>query len=148
LAKSKGASTDRPSIEGVSDGESAAASRSDMPQSRRGLDRIFLPAVVLVMVTAVWVANRSGEEEASLPVPDFSMPGIELEIPFEMPYKMVRFKRHEAQHPDLDLRHGQIYDADGKSTELVIVEVRDSLLASSARDESDIETEVSRIAIR
>jgi len=114
----------------------------------RGLDRVFLPCVVIVMVAAVWVANRSGDDEASLPLPDFSMPGIELEIPFDMPYKMVRFKRPEAQHPDLDLRLGQIYDRDGKSTELVIVEVREALLASSARDESDIETTVGQIAVR
>ncbi len=95
---------------------------------KRRMDGAFLPAVLLVMIGAAWFANRPVEEGPSQAMPDFSMPGIELEIPFELPFSIVRFKRPQA--PELELT---------RDTEGVIKEVRAALLISSARDGSDVE---------
>ena len=97
---------------------------------KRRMDGAFLPAVLLVMIGAAWFANRPVEEGPSLAMPDFSMPGIELEIPFELPYAIVRFKRPQAPELELELT---------RDTEGVIKEVRAALLVSSAREESDVE---------
>ena len=95
---------------------------------KRRMDGAFLPAVLLVMIAAAWFANRPVPDGPSQTVPDFSMPGIELEIPFEFPGSIVRFKRPKS--PELEL---------SRDTEGVIKEVRAALLLSSKRDESDVE---------
>jgi hypothetical protein len=53
-------------------------------------------------------------------VPDFSLPSVEIEAPFELPYTFVRFARPEA--PRLRL---------SESMASVMVEVRAALLESS-----------------
>lgn len=64
-------------------------------------------------------SEASDGEFAALP--DFSLPSIEFEVPFELPYRFVRFARPEP--PALVL---------ADNVEGAIVEVRSALLESAA----------------
>lgn len=94
--------------------------------SRRG-DVFYFGGLALVVGTALWI--RGGEDEAvDAGSIDFSLPGLQLEIPFELPFAEVRFKR--PAEPRLQIGH---------DTEGVIVQVRRNLLESSSRRGDDIE---------
>lgn len=94
--------------------------------SRRG-DAFYFGFLVVAVGLGGWLARSMGDAPATGPVPDFSMPGIELEIPFELPAAFVGFRRPEA--PRLELGH---------DTERVITQVRHALLESSERDAGDL----------
>ena len=98
--------------------------------SRRG-DAFYFGFLLLAMALAAGLTRTWGEAPASGPVPDFSMPGIQLEIPFELPSAFVGFGRREA--PRLELGH---------DTERVISQVRHALLESSGRDARDLRVTV------
>ena len=69
-------------------------------------------------------ANHSADEEVAGTVPDFELPELAFEVPFEMPYSMVRFERRAA--PVLAL---------SGDVESALVEVRSALLRSSKQVE-------------
>ena len=93
---------------------------------RRG-DAFYFGILATVLGLALWI-GRGGEDEAVDATPiDFSLPGLRLEIPFDLPVPIVRFRQPEA--PRLELGH---------DTEGVIVEVRRGLLESSRRDGDDV----------
>jgi hypothetical protein len=97
--------------------------------SRRG-DALYFGLFAAALAVAVWIGGR--EEEIVAPAPiDFSLPGIEFDVPFAMPFARVEFKRAEA--PRLAL---------GGDTERVIVQVRRNLLESSFRDGDDVEVSI------
>ncbi len=93
---------------------------------RRG-DAYYFGLLAAVLGLALWIGGREEEGIAAETI-DFSFPGVQLEIPFELPFAEVRFKRPAAPR----LRIGQ-------DTEGVIVEVRRNLLESSSRDSEDVE---------
>lgn len=93
---------------------------------RRG-DAFYFGALALVLGVALWIGGGEDEAVDAGPI-DFSLPGLQLEIPFELPFAEVRFKR--PAEPRLRIGH---------DTEGVIVEVRRNLLESSSRDGDDIE---------
>lgn len=93
---------------------------------RRG-DGYYFGLLAAVLGLALWIGGREEEGVAAETI-DFSFPGVQLEIPFELPFAEVRFKRPAAPR----LRIGQ-------DTEGVIVEVRRNLLESSSRDAEDVE---------
>ena len=93
---------------------------------RRG-DAFYFGILALVLGVALWIGDAEDETVVAQPI-DFSLPGLELEIPFELPFAEVRFKRPATPR----LRIGQ-------DTEGVIAEVRRNLLESSSRDGDDIE---------
>ena len=94
---------------------------------RRG-DVFYFGILALVLGLALWTGGREDDAAGSAGAIDFSLPGLELEIPFELPFAEVRFKR--PAEPRLRIGH---------DTEGVIVEVRRNLLESSSRDGDDIE---------
>jgi len=89
--------------------------------SNRRFDLIYFAVFLLVLGLGYWVASQDEEDAEVAFVPDFSLPSIEIEAPFEFPYTFVRFARPEA--PRLRL---------SESMASVIVEVRKALLESSA----------------
>ena len=97
---------------------------------RRG-DVFYFGILALVLGLALWTGGREDEAAGSTGAIDFSLPGLELEIPFELPFAEVRFKRPAT--PRLEIGH---------DTEGVIVEVRRNLLESSSRDGDDIEVAI------
>ena len=101
-----------------------------MEISNRRMDAIYFLAFLGVVLVGVFMAARPSDEVANTALPDFSLPGIELPVPFELPYGFVRFTRGEA--PKLKL---------SENTESVIVEVREALLESAAPVAVGVETE-------
>ena len=96
---------------------------------RRG-DAFYFGILAMVLGVALWIGGREEETIAGEAI-DFSFPGVELEIPFDLPFAEVRFKRPAT--PRLQI---------GQDTEGVIVEVRRNLLESSSRDEADVEVDL------
>ena len=88
--------------------------------ANRRFDALYFLAFLCVVAGAFWLTRADDEASDGLVVPDFALPSIELEAPFEMPYVFVRFARPPA--PQLQL---------GQDTEKVIAEVRASLLETS-----------------
>ncbi len=98
---------------------------------RRG-DVFYFGVLALVIGGALWIGSGEDDDEtAQAGAIDFSLPGLQLEIPFELPFAEVRFKRPAT--PRLEI---------GQDTEGVIVEVRRNLLESSSRDGDDIEVAI------
>ena len=97
--------------------------------SRRG-DALCFGLFAAALAVAVWIGDREEETVARAAI-DFSLPGIELDFPFALPFARVEFKRAEA--PRLAL---------GDDTERVIVQVRRNLLESSSRDGDDVEVSI------
>ena len=101
--------------------------------SNRRFDLIYFAVFLLVIGLGYWVATQDEEDVDIASVPDFSLPSIEIEAPFEFPYSFVRFARPEA--PRLRL---------SESMASAIVEVRTALLDSSApvevRDDTRLAT--------
>lgn len=93
---------------------------------RRG-DVFYFGVLALVLGVALWIGGGEDEAVDAGPI-DFSLPGLQLEIPFELPFAEVRFKR--PAEPRLQIGH---------DTEDVIVQVRRNLLESSSREGDDIE---------
>ncbi len=90
--------------------------------TNRRVDAIYF-LVFLAIVAVGWgLSNRPTDEEASLPLPDFQPLELSLEVPFEIPYQMVKFKSRVA--PQLRLS-GDI--------ETVLVENRRVLLKGSGQ---------------
>lgn len=100
---------------------------------RRG-DVFYFGVLSLVLGVALWLGGGDDETVEAGPI-DFSLPGLQLEIPFELPLAEFRFKR--PAEPRLEIGH---------DTEGVIVEVRRNLLESSSRDEEDLEVEIDSAA--
>ena len=94
-----------------------------------GVEDLFLPAVVAIMVAAVWYASRPEESDTTLALPDFSLPGIELPVRIELPQHFARVERGEA--PRLQL---------GANAEGALREIRQRLLSSSERRSAEVET--------
>lgn len=91
--------------------------------SNRRVDVIFFGLLLAVSVIGYYAANRSSElsaEGSSLVLPDFSPSPLLLEIPFDFPYAIVKFKSLPA--PKLDL---------SDDMEAALSEVRSALLESS-----------------
>jgi len=88
--------------------------------SNRRFDLVLFTVLLLVVGFGYLVANRAPEETEVVILPDFSLPTIDLEIPFELPYAFVKFARPEP--PKLEL---------SENMESVMVEVRSALLESS-----------------
>ena len=97
--------------------------------SRRG-DALYFSPFAAALAVAIWMGGREAETVAHAAI-DFSLPGIELDVPFALPFARVEFKRAEA--PRLAL---------GDDTERVIVQVRRNLLESSSRDGDDVEVSI------
>ncbi len=98
-------------------------------RGRRLVEGLFLPIVLAVMAGAAWYAGRPQDPEPTMPLPDFSLPGLEIEAAFELPYVFTPLQ----PRPTPRLRLVQ-------DTERVIVEVREALLESSTRDRGDVGT--------
>jgi len=88
--------------------------------SNRRVDAIYFLLLLVVSVAGFYVANRPSTEEATLDLPDFSLPPLVLEVPFELPYSIVRFK--SLASPRLNL---------SDDMESVLGENREALLESS-----------------
>ena len=88
--------------------------------SNRRVDAIYFLLLIAVSVVGFYVANRPSTEEASLDLPDFSLPPLVLEVPFELHYTTVRFK--SLASPTLSL---------SDDMESVLGEVRTALLERS-----------------
>lgn len=88
--------------------------------SSRRFDLIYFAAFLLVVGLGYAIASREQEGTEPVTVPDFSLPSIELEAPFDPPHPFVRFDRPEP--PRLLL---------SENMASVLVEVRDALLESS-----------------
>ncbi len=84
------------------------------------MDLTYFTVLLLVAGVGYLVANRESEESEAIVVPDFSLPSIDLEIPFALPHAFVRFARPDP--PRLEL---------SENMESVRVEVRSVLLESS-----------------
>ena len=91
-------------------------------------DVVFFLMFVLALGVGWWVHASTPEDDEHWEIPDFSLPGIELAMPIELPESVFRIRRPEV--PRLRI---------GRDTEQVIVEVRRVLIASSAVDEEDVE---------
>lgn len=101
--------------------------------SRRG-DAVYFGAFAVALAAALWLARSDEDAGDAASVVDFSLPGIELDLPFELPFAQVRFRRPET--PRLEL---------SRDTEGVILEVRRSLLESSSRAGDDVEVSLEGI---
>ena len=91
--------------------------------SNRRVDAIYFFLLLTVAVAGYYaaeVANWPSAEEATLDLPDFSLPPLVLEVPFELPYTIVRFKSVDS--PRLNL---------SDDMESVLGENRVALLESS-----------------
>lgn len=109
-------------------------SDSDRPaqatrRARRLAESLFLPVVLAVMAGSAWYASREPEDTGPISLPDFSLPGLELDVAIELPYRFAALRRREA--PRLEI---------GRDTEGVIAAVRRGLLESSAREAADVES--------
>jgi len=89
----------------------------------RRVDGIYFLLLLAVSVIGYYAANRPSdpsEEGVVLALPDFSLPPLVLEVPFELPYTVVKFNRLDA--PTLEF---------SDDMESVLGEVRSALLESS-----------------
>ena len=105
------------------------------PRGRRLSESLFLPVVLVVMAGSAWYASREPEETGPISLPDFSLPGLELDVAIELPYRFAPLRRREA--PRLEI---------GRDTEGVIAAVRRGLLESSAREKADVEAPPASLA--
>jgi len=103
--------------------------------SNRRFDAIYFFSFLLVVLIGYLAANADSGEIEGVEIPDFSMPGIEIEVPFELPYAFVKFTR--VPPSKLTLSGG---------TESAVQEVRAVLLESSAPIE--LREEVRHVAVR
>jgi hypothetical protein len=103
--------------------------------SNRRVDLVYFAVFLLVVGLGYLVANEQSEEGEAVALPDFTLPTIDLEIPFELPYAFVKFARPEP--PKLDL---------SENMESVIVEVRSALLESSEPREIRSEARIAALA--
>jgi len=88
--------------------------------SNRRVDLVYFSVFLLVVGLGYLIANRTVDEGEAVALPDFSLPTIDLVVPFELPYAFVSFTRPES--PQLVL---------SENMESVMVEVRSALLESS-----------------
>jgi len=88
--------------------------------SNRRIDLIYFLALVLVVGVGYVATNHAPEETEAVVLPDFSLPVIEFEIPFELPYRFAQYARPAS--PKLAL---------SQNMESVMIEVRSALLESS-----------------
>jgi hypothetical protein len=88
--------------------------------SNRRMDAIFFGLFLVVSGVGYFLANRPTDEQATRVVPDFSLPELVYEIPFEFPYAIMKFETRVA--PKLELTDGM---------ESALGEVRSALLKSS-----------------
>ena len=89
----------------------------------RRVDGFYFLLLLAVSVIGYYAANRlsdPSEEGVALALPDFSLPPLVLEVPFELPYTVVKFERLAA--PTLEF---------SGNMESVLGEVRSALLESS-----------------
>ena len=92
--------------------------------SNRQGDAVYFLVLAAAVGAAWWATSRPGEPTSSQELPDFSLPGLRLDVPLELPGFDVEFRRRAS--PSLRLGH---------DTEGVIREVRAALLASASPDE-------------
>jgi hypothetical protein len=89
----------------------------------RRVDGFYFLLLLVVPVLGYYAANRPSdlsEEGVALALPDFSLPPLVLEVPFELSYTVVKFERLAA--PALEF---------SDNMESVLGEVRSALLESS-----------------
>lgn len=102
--------------------------------SNRRFDLIYFAVFLLIIGLGYWVATQDEQDVDDIAsIPDFHLPSIEIEAPFEFPYAFVRLARPEA--PRLRL---------SENMASAMVEVRTALLESSApvevRDDTRLAT--------
>lgn len=88
--------------------------------SNRRMDLVYFVVFLVVVGAGYLIANHESEDTEVVTLPDFSLPTIDLEMPFELPYAFIEFARPEP--PKLVL---------SENMESVMVEVRTSLLESA-----------------
>lgn len=90
--------------------------------TNRRFDLIYILAFLLVLGLGYLAAERDDADDGpEMVLPEFALPSIDLEAPFDLPYVFVRYARPEP--PRLVL---------AESMESAMVEVRTALLESSA----------------
>ena len=102
--------------------------------SNRRVDLVYFAVFLLVIGLGYLFANQQSGEVEEIALPDFSLPTIDLEVPFELPYAFVKFARPEP--PRLVL---------SENMESVMVEVRSALLESSEPIEVEAEPHLAAI---
>jgi hypothetical protein len=88
--------------------------------TNRGSDAIYFALLLAVAGIGYFTANWSGEEADGLPLPDFKPLPLTFEVPFELPFYVVKFKTGAPRSLALS-----------SNMERALVEVRASLLESS-----------------
>jgi hypothetical protein len=99
------------------------------------MDLIYFMLLLLVVVVGYLAANQESDEAEVVMLPDFSLPVMDLEIPFEFPYDFVKYARPTP--PKLVL---------SENMESVMIEVRSALLKSSEPVEIRPEAQFAAIA--
>lgn len=104
--------------------------------SNRRVDAIYFLLLLAVSVAGYYLANRPAEERASLELPDFSLPPLVLEVPFDLPYTIVNFESLAAPRlrlsDDMESVLGEVRTALLKSSKLVEVHsMEDQLVAAN-----------------
>lgn len=91
--------------------------------SHRRVDAICIVLLLAVCAMSYYGANRPldpSQEGVPLGLPDFHLPPLVLEVPFDLPYAIVKFE--SAAAPTLELSDGM---------ESALGEIRSALLESS-----------------
>ncbi|GEM_PF-3536841 len=88
--------------------------------SNRRMDLIYFMLLLFVVVVGYLAANQELDEGEVVMLPDFSLPVMDLEIPFEFHYDFGQYARPAP--PKLVL---------SENMESVMIEVRSALLESS-----------------
>lgn len=109
--------------------------REGQTMSNRRTDLIYFVVFLLVVGFGYLAANRGDDDTEVVTIPDFSLPTLDLEVPFELPYSFVKFARPEP--PKLRL---------SENMESVMVEVRSALLESSEPIEIRQEPQLAAVA--
>jgi hypothetical protein len=99
--------------------------------TNRRVDAIYFALIISVAVIGYLASDLWPDETVALDLPDFSPPRLELEVPFEMPFEIVRF---ESPPPPTLVLSGHM--------PTLLVEVRAALLESATPREVRLPREI------